>query len=293
MAPVGRRRSHRPGRPCSLLLDREVALVSVQLANHETGVIQPLRQIARLVRRLAPSAVLHTDAVQAAPGSTWRRWPPTPTWSRISGHKLGGPQGDRSPGRPRGVRPCAPSCTAEDRSGSCAAAPTTWPESSDWVSPSRSRRRDRAGARGPGAGAARRPGPSVTASHPRCGRDGRRRAEAPGPFAPAPARHRERGRSWCCSTTPACAPPPGRPAPAGRRAQPGSAGHGRSQGGCPFEPSPDPGSVHDPGRGGPGRRGRAGRGRPAAGGLTVRVLVAMSGGVDSSVAAALLGRGRP
>ena len=48
------------------LLDRQVALVSVQLANHETGAVQPLAAIGRLVRRLAPHAVFHTDAVQAA-----------------------------------------------------------------------------------------------------------------------------------------------------------------------------------------------------------------------------------
>src|SRR5262249_51561844 len=76
-----------------LLLDREVALVSVQLANHETGVIQPLAQIARLVRRLAPRALFHTDAVQAAPWLDLAEVAADADLVAISGHKIGGPQG--------------------------------------------------------------------------------------------------------------------------------------------------------------------------------------------------------
>ncbi|HEY3810385.1 MAG TPA: cysteine desulfurase family protein [Acidimicrobiales bacterium] len=75
------------------LLDREVTLVSIQLANHETGVLQSLPDVARLVRRLAPKAVLHTDAVQAA---SWVDLPVAAADAdliSVSGHKLGGPQG--------------------------------------------------------------------------------------------------------------------------------------------------------------------------------------------------------
>jgi cysteine desulfurase len=75
------------------LLDREVALVSIQLANHETGVIQPLDQIARLVRRHAPHAALHTDAVQAAPWLDLAGAAHDADLIAISGHKVGGPQG--------------------------------------------------------------------------------------------------------------------------------------------------------------------------------------------------------
>ena len=42
-------------------------MASVQLVNNEVGTVQPLAEVARLVRRRAPHAVLHTDAVQAAP----------------------------------------------------------------------------------------------------------------------------------------------------------------------------------------------------------------------------------
>jgi cysteine desulfurase len=76
-----------------LVLDRQVALVSIQLANHETGVIQPFDQIARLVRRHAPQALLHTDAVQAAPWLDLAGAAGAADLIAISGHKIGGPQG--------------------------------------------------------------------------------------------------------------------------------------------------------------------------------------------------------
>jgi cysteine desulfurase len=75
------------------VLDETVRVVSVMLANNEVGTIQPLARIARLVRRHAPGAVLHTDAVQAFP------WLDVATAARgadlisVSAHKFGGPQG--------------------------------------------------------------------------------------------------------------------------------------------------------------------------------------------------------
>jgi cysteine desulfurase len=75
------------------LLDPSVTLVSVQLANHETGVIQPLHRIARSVRRLAPGAMLHTDAVQAALWLDLQDAAAAADLVSVSGHKLGGPQG--------------------------------------------------------------------------------------------------------------------------------------------------------------------------------------------------------
>ena len=48
-------------------LDERTVVVSVMLVNNEVGTIQPLDEIAALVRERAPRAVLHTDAVQAVP----------------------------------------------------------------------------------------------------------------------------------------------------------------------------------------------------------------------------------
>jgi cysteine desulfurase len=75
------------------ILDATVALVSVQLVNHETGVVQPWARLARLVRRRAPAATLHTDAVQAASWYDLKTETGGADLISISGHKIGGPQG--------------------------------------------------------------------------------------------------------------------------------------------------------------------------------------------------------
>lgn len=86
------------------LLDREVSLVSVQLANQETGVVQPLARIAGLVRRRAPNALLHTDAVQAAPWMDLAVEASPADMLSVSGHKWGGPQGIGALGVRGGLR---------------------------------------------------------------------------------------------------------------------------------------------------------------------------------------------
>ena len=50
------------------VLDEEVdvAIVSVMAVNNEVGTITDIAEVSKLVRRLAPGALVHTDAVQAA-----------------------------------------------------------------------------------------------------------------------------------------------------------------------------------------------------------------------------------
>ena len=74
-------------------LDADVTLVSVMLANNEVGTRQPLDDVAAVVRRLAPAASLHTDAVQAMPWLDVARAAAPADLVSISAHKFGGPKG--------------------------------------------------------------------------------------------------------------------------------------------------------------------------------------------------------
>lgn len=74
-------------------LDESVALVSVMAVNNELGTIQPLDEIAALVRRRAPKALVHSDAVQAAPWFDLSDVCRSCDLVSLSGHKIGGPKG--------------------------------------------------------------------------------------------------------------------------------------------------------------------------------------------------------
>ncbi len=79
------------------LLRPDTCLVSVMAVNNETGVIQPLADIARAVRdfeaRQRVRVVLHTDAVQAAGkiAVSLHGW--DVDLATLSAHKIGGPKG--------------------------------------------------------------------------------------------------------------------------------------------------------------------------------------------------------
>lgn len=69
----------------------EPALVSVMLANNETGVIQPIREISALCK--AHNALLHVDAVQALGKIPVEFTTLGCDLMTISAHKMGGPVG--------------------------------------------------------------------------------------------------------------------------------------------------------------------------------------------------------
>ncbi|MBQ6499197.1 MAG: aminotransferase class V-fold PLP-dependent enzyme, partial [Ruminococcus sp.] len=47
------------------LLNNKTILVSVMAVNNETGTIQPIERVSKLVHKLSPEALFHCDAVQA------------------------------------------------------------------------------------------------------------------------------------------------------------------------------------------------------------------------------------
>ncbi len=89
-----------------LLAGSELALVSVMLANNETGVVQPIRELAEIVHRAG--GLLHIDAVQAPGRIRVDIAALGADLLTISSHKLGGPQGAGALVLREGVRIAAP-----------------------------------------------------------------------------------------------------------------------------------------------------------------------------------------
>lgn len=72
---------------------RDVAVVSVMAVNNEVGTVTDVAAAAEVVRRHAPGALLHTDAVQAPSWLDLRELTPHIDLLALSAHKFGGPKG--------------------------------------------------------------------------------------------------------------------------------------------------------------------------------------------------------
>lgn len=75
----------------ALLADGGPALVSVMLANNETGALQPIREVAEMVHEAG--GVLHVDAIQALGKISFGIKELGADLMSLSAHKIGGPKG--------------------------------------------------------------------------------------------------------------------------------------------------------------------------------------------------------
>jgi cysteine desulfurase len=72
---------------------KHVAVVSVMMANNETGVIQSLDEVTEFVRSRCPGALVHTDAVHAFSWVNVAEAAKDVDLVSVSAHKFGGPKG--------------------------------------------------------------------------------------------------------------------------------------------------------------------------------------------------------
>ena len=75
------------------VLRKDTILVSIMMVNNEVGSVMPIAQMAKLIRRLSPDAVFHTDAVQGFLKIPFAAKTLGADLITISSHKVHGPKG--------------------------------------------------------------------------------------------------------------------------------------------------------------------------------------------------------
>ena len=74
-------------------LRKDTILVSVMMVNNETGAVMPIAQMAKLVHKLCPEAIFHTDAVQGFMKIPFQAKTLGADLISVSSHKIHGPKG--------------------------------------------------------------------------------------------------------------------------------------------------------------------------------------------------------
>ena len=74
-------------------LRKDTFLVSIMMVNNETGAVMPISQMAKLVHKLCPDAIFHTDAVQGFLKVPFQAKTLGADLISISSHKVHGPKG--------------------------------------------------------------------------------------------------------------------------------------------------------------------------------------------------------
>lgn len=75
------------------MLDERVALVSCMQVNNETGAIQPVCEISKMVKRVSPDALVHVDGVQGFLRVPMQMKTAGVDLYSVSAHKIHGPKG--------------------------------------------------------------------------------------------------------------------------------------------------------------------------------------------------------